>query len=339
MGAGEQWWRNKSGEDIRASKAEWLEREKKTKRFEQLASENPRLYASSAFYRIRGTRRHLRRLLRKRFGVKVRYFGFHSQQYVASRKRFLRHSAQTPQQYYDYVQFDAMSKLLRIHDVLWFTMHRAYTEAHRGGEDPDAAACEAFFECVRSGPWAATPTSREEPDGMLREMSAKGVAGFVAANSSLTGNRRYGIVLREIRADFFEELLPAVLLAWDEMQPGEPLQSGSGETNLVSRTQGQLEKLGSEAAEKQRIHEQFDEATRPGQDDGLLKEFELMETMRLLEQEARLSQQEAEVWQRHRQGMEDAEIAAELKITANNAYVAKHNATKKLIEARKAAGL
>ena len=197
MSAAEQRGR-KSGEDIRAAKAEWLELEEKTKYFEQKASENPRLYASSAFYHIRGTRRHVRRLLRKKFGVKVRYFGFRSQQYIASRKRFpYYHPAQTPQEYYDYVQFVGLSNLLRVYGVRWFAMHSAYIKVHRTGEDPAAAACAALLELHRQGPWAAIPTSEEEPDDTLREMSAKSVAGFVAAHIHRTENRRHDTDLQE----------------------------------------------------------------------------------------------------------------------------------------------
>src|SRR5688500_15244989 len=99
------------GDKVRASIDEWRAHKKLTKDFEKKANENPNVYASSAFYHIRGTRRHLRRLLRKRFGVKVRYFGFRSQQYIASRKRFPDYPPNSPRDYYDYVQFSVMSNL------------------------------------------------------------------------------------------------------------------------------------------------------------------------------------------------------------------------------------
>src|SRR5918993_2868320 len=114
---------------VAASIYEWREHKKQAKDLEQKANENPNFYSSSAFYHIRGTRRHLRRLLRKRFGVKVRYFGLRSKQYIASRERFPYYPPRSPQDYHNYVQFSVMSNLLRVHDVLWAAMHSAYIEA------------------------------------------------------------------------------------------------------------------------------------------------------------------------------------------------------------------
>ena len=58
---------NKFADKVRASRDEWQKHKKETKHFEQKANEDPRSYASTAFLHIRGTRRHLRRLLRKNF--------------------------------------------------------------------------------------------------------------------------------------------------------------------------------------------------------------------------------------------------------------------------------
>ncbi len=279
---------HKISEDIRASIAKWREHEGRTKYFGQKASENPSLYASSAFYHIRGTRRHLRRLLRKRFGVKVRYFGFRSKQYIASQKRFPNYSPRSPQEYYDYVQFRAMSNLLRVHDVLWFAMHSAYIKAHHAGKDPDDAACAALFRCLRMEP-IASPTKREEPDDVLREMSAINLAGWIGPQVNRTTHWRVGAVLNEISGGsrsgsftkFIEELLPAMILAWSERQPGEPLKSGSGETNLVSRVEGQLERLGSQAAKLDRegkLSETVSDSVADTEENEL-EEFERRETL------------------------------------------------------------
>jgi RNA polymerase sigma factor (sigma-70 family) len=339
-----------TADKVRTSIYEWRESKERTKHFEKKADEYLRFYASSALYHVRGTRRHLRRLLRKKFGVKVRYFGFRSKQYIASRKRFPYYPPRGPQDYYDYVQFRVMSGLLRVHDVLWAAMHSAYMRAHRNGEDPDVAALSALFKLAGSGPWAATPTNRAELDDTLREMSAMTTAGWVGAHISLDGekrNRRVVAALSENTdgspganfARLIEELVPATLIAWDELQLGERLRPGSGETNLVSRVEGLLQKIGSEAAEKQKSHEQFTEAAGDGRNDQLLEEFERMETVLQMEAAAGLSPREAAVWQRVRSGMEIAEIAQELQITEGNVSVQKHNAIKKLDEARRASGL
>jgi hypothetical protein len=148
---------------VSSSINEWREAKKRAVFFERKANESPRAYASSAFYHIRGTRRHLRRLLRKRFGVKVRYFGFRSKQYIASRKRFPYYPPRCAEDYCDYVQLSVMSNLLRFHDVLWAAMHSAYIRAHRDGEDPDVAALSALFRLAGSGPWGATLTMVNVP--------------------------------------------------------------------------------------------------------------------------------------------------------------------------------
>jgi DNA-binding CsgD family transcriptional regulator len=339
-----------TADKVRASIYEWRESKKRAKYFEQKANGNPRFYASSAFYFIRGTRRHLRRLVRKRFGVKVRYFGLRSKQYIASRKRFPYYRPRSPQDNDDYVQFSVMSGLLRVHDALWAAMHSAYIRAHRNGEDPDVAALAALFKLLGSGPWAATPTNRAEPDDILREISAVTVAGWAGAHISLRSENRDQRVEAALSentdgspganfARLLEELVPATLIAWDEVQPGEPLRPGSGKTNLVSRVEGLLGKLGSEGAEKQKPHEEFAEVTVDGRNDPLLEEFERMETVRQMEAAAGLSPGESAVWQRVRSGMEITEIAQELQITKGNVSVKKHNAFKKLDEARRASGL
>ncbi len=76
--------------------------------------------------------------------------------------------------------------------------------------------------------------------------------------------------------------------------------------------------------------------------DPALEEFELKEAARqqieqldMLEQRAKLSPQQAEVWRRLRRGMEIEEVAAELGIPKTQVSVAKNKAIQKL---QKAAG-
>jgi hypothetical protein len=242
--------------DVRTHIDEWHASAKRTKDFEEKAREDPRKYASSAFWFIRGTRRHVRWLLRKRFGVKVRYFGLRSEQYVACRERLPQYPPRNPQGYYNYVQFRFMSDLLRALDAQWAVMHSTYIEAYRSGENPDVAALAAFFELARSGPFGATPTRETEPDDVLREMQAKTVAGWVGLRMSLGVNKSLSAVLSQRTggsrganfAELMKNLVPAAVVAWDELQPGEPLHTGSGETNLVSRAERLLIHEGSEAA-------------------------------------------------------------------------------------------
>jgi hypothetical protein len=58
--------------EVRTHMDEWHAAKKRTKDLEEKGKEDPYPYASLGFWFIRGTRRHIRRLLRKRFGVKVR---------------------------------------------------------------------------------------------------------------------------------------------------------------------------------------------------------------------------------------------------------------------------
>jgi hypothetical protein len=69
--------------EVRVHIDEWHALAKRTKDFEDKAREDPRTYASLTFGYICAHRRHIRRLLRKRLGVKVRYFGIRSEQCVA----------------------------------------------------------------------------------------------------------------------------------------------------------------------------------------------------------------------------------------------------------------
>lgn len=204
-----------------------------------------RTYASSAFGHIRTHRRHIRRLLRKRFGVKVRYSWYRSEQYVARRERFPQYPPRHPQEYYNYVQLRVMSSMLKALDVQWAVMHSAYIKAHLSGENPDAAALGALFSLLRSGPLGATPTMETERDDVLREMQAKTVAGWVGSHISLGVNKSLNSVLSERTcgsrganfAELMKDLVSATVVAWDELQPGEPLRPGSAKpTSSAARS-------------------------------------------------------------------------------------------------------
>jgi RNA polymerase sigma factor (sigma-70 family) len=81
-----------------------------------------------------------------------------------------------------------------------------------------------------------------------------------------------------------------------------------------------------------------DEGLRAPEDEQMT-ELERKEMLDALEQEADLSPQQAEVWQRLRRGMEIKAISSELGISENSVSVQKHNALKKLKEAKRAVGL
>jgi len=188
-----------------------------------------------------------------------------------------------------------MSSMLKALDVQWAVMHSAYIKAHLSGENPDAAALGALFSLLRSGPLGATPTMETERDDVLREMQAKTVAGWVGSHISLGVNKSLNSVLSERTcgsrganfAELMKDLVSATVVAWDELQPGEPLRPGSGETNLVSRAERILINEGSEAAKLKRKGKFADleaPSASDGEGEGLedadLEEFERQETLR-----------------------------------------------------------
>lgn len=272
---------NRIAEEVRAAEEEWLESRKRRQHFKAKAFDDPRAFASSTFFWIRGTRRHIRRLLRKRFGVKVRNRFFHNWQYIASRKRFPIYPPCCPRDYYDYVQFTTFSNLLRSLNVQWAVMHSAYIKAYRNGEDPHIAAVSAHFKLAEMGPLGATPTKEFEPDDVLREMQAMHVAGWVGAHINLSVNRSLNNVLSESTdgsysqnvAKLMQELLPATVISWDERESGEPLRPGSGEKNLVSRVEKWITDQGDQAA-KLRRRGKLDDKAEPESPRGVEDEIE-----------------------------------------------------------------
>lgn len=101
-----------------------------------------------------------------------------------------------------------------------------------------------------------------------------------------------------------------------------------------------LEAIGGESASRQnKLTSLPPEVATITSEDEQIAELERKETLDALEKKAGLSQQQAAVWQWLRRGTEIKEIAAELGISENSVSVQKHNAVKKLKEARRAAGL
>ena len=111
---------------MRAHIDEWHALAKRKEDFEDKAREEPPTYASLAFGYIRA-HRHIRPLLGKPFGVKGRYFGIRSEQYVACGDRFAYYRSRHPQDYYNYAQLGCMSKLLRMLDVEWAVRYESQT--------------------------------------------------------------------------------------------------------------------------------------------------------------------------------------------------------------------
>jgi RNA polymerase sigma factor (sigma-70 family) len=138
-----------------------------------------------------------------------------------------------------------------------------------------------------------------------------------------------------ISENLTRELLGAILAAYGTLA-GDKQHSGSFLTQVARA----LETMGGESASRQnKLTSLPPEVTTIISEDEQIAELERKETLDALEKKAGLSQQQAAVWQWLRRGTEIKEIAAELGISENLVSVQKHNAVKKLKEARRAAGL
>jgi RNA polymerase sigma factor (sigma-70 family) len=117
-----------------------------------------------------------------------------------------------------------------------------------------------------------------------------------------------------------EELPGAVRVAWDDIETVSTNTLLNEASNSLRRTKSETHR-----------------SLPPSEGDDSLAQFEAQETISqmldALEPEARLSAQQAEVWQLSRRGMEIAEIASNLGISRNQVSVQKHNAIEKVREA------
>lgn len=134
-------------------------------------------------------------------------------------------------------------------------------------------------------------------------------------------------------------------LAWKEMEPKEPLRgAGKGAMSLVRRINKHLVDDGDEAAKRPDsvVNTPIEDLPLGTDDLGFAgweaREEAARQQVDALEQAAKLSPQQWAVWKRRRARLSREEIAEELEISRDQVYVQLHNATKKLREARKAAG-
>jgi hypothetical protein len=310
---------------------EWLENQ------ERRARQNPRAFVSLFVPHVLRQRRHIRRFLLRRFGVKVNYHsriggsdgrgnlpGLFGEQYVAVPERFPLRFWCCPEDYGLFRWYTAWGDLLYWFDGAWAVIVLARMDAARRGIDPDVAVVEEVFNYHHVGPsLIARPTRQTEPDPLAREEHAENLAGWVRSRIGLGTNKRLGAVLREdlepggsIFERLVAELLPTTVIAFDDLRserPPEPigedeplLDLGRLKSSLVSRVEKLLEELGGQDAKLGRegkLSGQRPESTIPDGEDGL-GEFELRETLRqeletlkFLVERAAFSEQEARVFE------------------------------------------
>lgn len=175
----------------------------------------------------------------------------------------------------------------------------------------------------------------------VREGVAAILTGQTEAMISLTQNKRLSAVLGErggAREKLLEELPGAVMEEWGA---GEVILAGGKYRKFVQRVARALERAGNEGnslARRGKLSPLGDVAEA---DDELL-EFERREEARqkldALEQKAKLSRQQAEIWRRLRRGMEIVEIAGELNIPRKQVSTQKKRIKRKMQRARAAGG-
>lgn len=173
----------------------------------------------------------------------------------------------------------------------------------------------------------------------IREGVAAMLTGQTEAMISLTQNKRLSAVLGEgggARKKLLEELPGAVIEVWSA---AKAILAGGKYRTLVQRVARALERAGNESnylERKGKLSLVVDMATA---DDELL-EFERQEEARqkldALEQKAKLSRQQVEIWRRLRRGMEIAEIASDLDIPGKQVSTQKKRIMHKMQRVRAA---
>lgn len=320
---------------------------------ETRAKENPSEYLALFVPYILRQRRHIRRFLFSRFGVKtdyqstfgddtVKYPGLLGAQYLAIPERFPVGFRRCPVDRSLFEWFTAWSELLNWFDAAWLTIVAARAWATREGVDPDATAVEDLFEYHRMGPWMPFHTKEAQPLSDLRREKAENLAGWVGSHINLRVNKRLASALREEAASeggsfekLVEELVSTTIIAHDQLNTEErPIFApGSGRTNLVSRVENLLEKLGNESSKLSREGRFADdcvEQTPAAADDNV----EERDTLRYLVKKAKFTTRQTQVFELDMRTDNDTEaIAHELDIVPKTVRVLRKRYLDKLREA------
>jgi hypothetical protein len=309
----EAWGTDRTNARVRDRVAAWRGANRWLENQELRAREDPRAFVSMFVPYVLRQRRHIRRFLFSRFGVKVNYHrriggsdgrgnlpGLFGEQYVAVPERFPLRFWCCPEDYSLFHWYAAWGDLLYWFDGAWMVVVLARMDAARRGIDPDVAVVEEVFNYHRVGPSLITrPTRQTEIDPLVREEHAENLAGWVGSRIGVGTNKRLGAVLGEDLepgGSIFErlvgQLLPTTVIAFDDLRserPPEPededeplLDLGRLKSSLVSRVEKLLEELGGQGAKLARrgkLSGERLESTIPDDEDGL-EEFELRETLR-----------------------------------------------------------
>lgn len=184
----------------------------------------------------------------------------------------------------------------------------------------------------------------ESIDPRLRELVAAILTGQVEEKISLSQNKRLKATLREqggnARTELQKMLPAAVIEEWAAAGSELPADKHREFRSRIARN---LERSGIESSYLERLGKLSSlESREVAEDTNDLSNFERREEARQqldsLEKSVTLSKQQAEIWQRLRQGMEIAEIASELEIPRNQVSKQKARIKGKMQKARTAVG-
>ncbi len=281
---------------VRSRIAAWRETNAWLKGEEQWARENPRAFVSIFEPYVLRQRRHIRRFLLNRFGVKFNYRihpeedrrpGLFGKPRLAFPERFPTGFRYCQEDLDLFRRFTDWEDLLYWFDGAYTDIVSARFLALKEGADPDAAVVENLFEYHRMGHWMSRPTAQAEADPWLRQHYAENLAGWVGSRVSLGPNRRLRAILQEegIPSErLVEELFSTTIIAYDDMMSEAPPASGSDgrKRSLMSRVERLLENLGTQDAKLARGNKLADK--RPGSEvpdaeDGI-EEVERREALR-----------------------------------------------------------
>ncbi len=286
-------------------------------------------------YRARNGRRHLRRYLKSRWGIKV-YARDPAVSYA------VLWPERSPQGSQERLQRAVAIVKHGEWEAIWMAVRKGFDLF--GPTDQGRMACKFAAETMRQTPalWGFFIEREREPDDSVREYAAARLAGWLDNETRLYPRTRKAVGGKEGK---LQEIAASVAEAWADLQPGEPFwlpNTFVGRFN-EKRKKGSLAGRGSSYMDSlpdlKGIEAEEPNPETAGTVDQDLAEFEAAETSRqqlnALIEKAGLSEQQAAVIGRLRSGEEIAHISAELGISENQVSVQQTNAVKKL---KKAAG-
>ena len=325
---------------------------------EQRALLDPDGNGPTIYQYVLRNRRNIRRFLRSRFGVHFRYRRHRRPRHWVSRSEKRNFQMSWPFRTPDFAErfptgFKDDRKDQSIYSwymaweqtLYWFDGAQIFVTCYpaaaiKTGSNADLATVEAFADYCRKGPWMQVPTKQAQPDPALREEYIKNLAAWARWQISFSTAKRLKETIRDSLGSqenfmdkFLSELIPSVVLAYHEMEPGESLVPIPGQpgTNFISRIETNVEKAVRDSAGNLGRHEQLEETLPDRSSNEAVDDVELSELM---------SQYMSNLTPRQRavvfytvKGKKDDEIAQLLETSKGNVQTLRSQARKRLEKA------